>query len=479
MKHEYLKCPNLLTITTLILISSIYISCKKLVEIEPPPTNLAQQTVYSSNPTAIAVITGTYSQMIQSGSGFCSGSNSITAITGLSGDEFVNYAQDDPLLSQAYTNSLQSANVPFWAELYKYIYIVNAAIEGLTSSNGVTKDVKQQLIGEAKFLRAFYYFHLVNLFGDVPLLTSTDYQTNSSAARTPTTKVWNQIISDLQEAENLLSSDFLDGTVTASTNERTRPTKWAAKTLLARVYLYLDNWSAADSLATEVINNQTFKLAEDLNSVFLKNSEEAIWQLQPVSPQFNTFDGFYFLLWLGVPPPAYGISPFAISKNLISEFEADDLRLTNWVRFLNDNGQVYYYPYKYKVATGATVTEYLMVLRYAELFLIRAEARIHTGNKVGAIQDINRIRNRAGLPPTTANTESAILLAIEHERQLELFTEWGHRWFDLKRTKRIDAIMGKVALDKGRSWNPQWTLYPIPQSEINQNHNLLPQNPGY
>ncbi len=119
-----------------------------------------------------------------------------------------------------------------------------------------------------------------------------------------------------------------------------------------------------------------------------------------------------------------------------------------------------------------------MVLRLAEQYLIRAEARAETGDLTGALDDLNVIRSRAGLANSTASTQEEILAAILHERQTELFTEWGHRWLDLKRTGNVDDVMPTVAAEKGGSWETTDQFYPVPLSEIDRNPNLT-QTPGY
>lgn len=116
-----------------------------------------------------------------------------------------------------------------------------------------------------------------------------------------------------------------------------------------------------------------------------------------------------------------------------------------------------------------------MVFRLAEQYLIRAEARAQQGDATGAKADINAIRNRAGLPDTDADGQASILAAIEHERRIEFFTEWGHRWFDLKRTGRADAVLSPIK----PNWQSTDVLFPIPLQEIENNPNLLPQNAGY
>ena len=164
---------------------------------------------------------------------------------------------------------------------------------------------------------------------------------------------------------------------------------------------------------------------------------------------------------------------------LVKVFEANDQRFVNWVDSVSANGITYYYSYKYKQGLGsASTVENDIVLRLGEQYLILAEAYANTGDLTNAAKYLNMIRNRVGLPNTTAATQSDMLTAILHERQVELFTEWGHRWLDLKRTNTINAVMSVVCPLKGTTWNTDWQLYPIPANDLQADVNLV-QNPGY
>ncbi|MNS80528.1 SusD family protein [compost metagenome] len=114
-------------------------------------------------------------------------------------------------------------------------------------------------------------------------------------------------------------------------------------------------------------------------------------------------------------------------------------------------------------------------MRLSEQYLIRAEVRAQQGDLIGAKEDLDAIRNRAGLPQTTAGTKQEILDAILQERRWELFTEYGHRFFDLKRSGKIDAVLSITKT----GWNTTDVLFPLPQNELSINPNLLPQNSGY
>lgn len=476
-KYENISIKLLLPFL-LCLCSILQTSCKKGLVIDPPFDTPVGEKVFSTNSSAAGVLTGLYSVLAQNGV-MTGSTESISLTGGLSADEFALHPNANAIYKVRYTNALARGD-NYWAAIYSNIYNVNAAIEGLSNSTTLTPSVKQQLLGEAKFLRAFFYFYLVNLFGDVPLITTTNYKVDALAARTSKDLVYEQIVADLTDAQSLLSVGYLAANVVDASNDRVRPTKAAATAMLSRVYLYLGQWSKAEMQASSLINNTTsYSLVTDPNAVFIKNSTEAIWQLQPVNPGWNTEDARFFIL-TGAPDPFS--KPVYLSNFLLSGFEVGDLRKINWTGYVTANSVTYYFANKYKVATqNEPVTEYLMVLRLAEQYLIRAEARAQQDNIAGAKEDLNAIRTRAGLANTVANDRTSLLTAILHERQVELFTEWGHRWFDLKRTGNIDAVMGApggVCAAKGGTWSSYKALFPIPQADMNKNPNLV-QNTGY
>jgi hypothetical protein len=471
------KRNRLLVLTVLMLLLA---GCKKAVEPDPPVSLIIGSQAYASDASAIGVISSMYSYMSQQ-KNFAQGTMSVGALTGLASDELQPYPSMPFTLF--YTNTItpeQFLPQYFWYDAYTNIYTCNAALIGMPSATGMSAPVKKQLVAEAKFLRAFFYFYLVNLFGDVPLTITTDYRINNMLSRAPASQVYGLILQDLKEALPDLSSDFVDGYL-QKVSERVRPTKWAAAALLSRVYLYLQDWNNSEAQATQVVNRSEFVLEPNLNNVFLFTSKEAIFQLESLPGGINTFEGDMYLL------NALGLDnfyrPFALRKAFVSLFEPGDIRLSKWIGRAaltsSSTPDTLYFPLKYKLRYNPPITtEYLMVLRLAEQYLIRAEARAQQGNLSGAKDDLNMIRLRAGLGQTTANTKAEILNAIAHERQVELFTEWGHRWMDLKRTGAMDSVMKKVALEKGTTWQPHYRVFPIPQYDINQNPNLV-QNPGY
>ncbi len=443
-------------------------SCKKYVEVDPPRTSLSDELVFTDDKTAESSLTGLYSTMNSYSSSFAN--TQANFYPSMSADDF-QVATANTTADEFKENGLTIGNSVvsgLWSQPYSLIYHANAVIEGLNKSTTVSLAKSTQLMGEAKFLRAFFYFYLVNYFGDVPLVTNTDFLINTSLPRTKADLVYDAIIKDLLDAQAALSDNYPQ-------TERIRANKGAATALLARVYLYRSQWDKAEIESAKVIDDAKYVLQTNINNVFLRTSTEAIWQLQAINTStagpINTWEGYSIIPINATTAPGYVMYP-----NFISSFESlTDKRYLNWLKaYTPAVGPTVFYPFKYKVRTG-TVTEFSMVLRKAEQYLIRAEARAQLNNLSGAKSDIDEIRIRAGLPILGAGlTKDQILLAVEKERKLELFSEWGHRWFDLKRTGRVITVLG--AFKTAVSTDDQ--LYPIPLNATLTNNNLV-QNPGY
>jgi len=453
-----------------ILLLYFFASCTKFVKVPNPPNQIVRSDVFSSEATATSAVLGIYSSMAGD---ITMASVSTSLLPGLSSDELTAYAGSGSL-EEFYTNSINPSNSSlsqYWGNAYQYIYGANSIIEGLTNNNSINVSARNQLTGEAKFIRAFCYFYLANLFGDVPLILSTDYNQNAVAHRTARKLVFDQIEQDLSDAVNEMSDQYLSADNTP-TSERARPNKWAATAMLARVDLFNGNWDAAISNSTAIIDQSgIYGLVYNLDSVFLANSNEAIWQLiPPVTARIDTWEAEVYILF-GAPSGSYGVS---LSDKLVESFEPGDARRIHWIDSISVAGFKYYYAYKYKVSIRDLTIEYYMILRLSEQYLIRAEARARAGDLSGALSDLNIIRSKAGLPNSTASDLNSVLGAIQSERRFELFTEWGHRWLDLKRTGTADAVLGPVKT----GWNATDTLYPIPQIEM-QNDPYLTQNPNY
>jgi len=449
----------------LILQCILLLGCTEFVEVDPPQNILISETVFEDPATVESAMANLYYNMREQG--MVSGNFGLTPILGIYSDE-LDYYGFNVDLAQFYNHNIIATNNRvelWWNQAYNLIYGANAIIEGVESSKALSNSERNRFKGEALFIRSYIHSQLVVLFGDVPYIKTTNYQENNRVSRLPETAVYEHIIEDLEEAVGLMEG------LEPPTPNKVIPDAYVAKALLARMHLYLGNWEQAASHSTDLIEN--FQLEMDLDRVFLKDSPETIWQLQ-ADDQFpiNTREGGVLTIQL-VPGQTY-----ALTEQFLSAFEDNDLRYEQWTEPISDtdNTITFYYPHKYKADYNETESlEYSILFRLAEQYLIRAEARAHLSDLTGAINDLNRIRDRAGLTPTQANTQTELLEAIMKERQLELFTEQGHRWFDLKRTGNASAVLGAIK----PNWNQTDVLLPIPESQLELNPNLLPQNAGY
>lgn len=283
---------------------------------------------------------------------------------------------------------------------------------------------------------------------------------------TPVAAIYEQIVLDLNEAKTLLKPDY-------PTTERVRPNTFTASALLARVYLYLERWTEAESESGLVIAQSTYQLGA-LGNIILRTSQETIWQLMSGDGFLNNTNiGNQFIPWNTTNRPSR-----MISEPLLDAFDPDDQRKSAWLNYNVIGGENLYYPFKYKLRGTSATNEHLIVFRLAEQYLIRAEARARLNKVTGidsGLENLNIVHQRANPEPTALTTQAELLLAIEKERQLELFCEWGHRWLDLKRTQRADAVLEPL---KGANWQSTDVLWPIPFAEINANP-FLEQNDGY
>lgn len=462
------------------------ISCKDLVSVDVPKERLISASVFENSTTANAAVMGIYTRFnINPGLPF-----QLALYTGLYSDELKTNSNLVSLL-QIYQNSMNAfdsstttSNV--WTTFYNAIYQSNAILEGCEKSNKLPQEVKKQLMAESYFLRAFSHFYLVNLFGNVPLVLQTDYSINSMIKQRGKEEVYQQIKSDLLLAEQNLNKSYVGADGLSSISERVRVNAFVASAFLARTELYMQNWGAAESQVTKVLEASQLYDTVGVNDIFQHNSREAIWQLQMPTPiaNRNTYEGTQFVLT--ARPGSQLNNSSTISSLLSDAFEAGDRRKSSWIGIFTDRAftpnVLYSFPNKYKVRNSSTISERSVVIRVGELYLIRAEARIQQNKLDDAISDLDVIRKRAGLPlikdtnPTAGKND--LLEILLKERRVELCFEWGHRLLDLKRTGKIEPVMTLAAPAKGGVWITSKQLWPIPQTEIEKAPQLI-QNPGY
>ncbi|HWW39401.1 RagB/SusD family nutrient uptake outer membrane protein [Pedobacter sp.] len=467
MKSTYKNIGVYQLLTALLMAACFFSSCKKFVDIPAPDGLQDWATTFSNDGSATAAVLDIYPKYDNDVL------PTLNYMGGLSADELfsssTSYAE---FLNNniAITSTTNASSI--WGPAYIAIRECNLAVEGIKLSTGMSATIKDQLSGEARFMRAVLFFNLMNLYGRIPLPLSAVETENSALPRAETEAVWSQIFTDLQTAKGLLKPEYPSA-------ERARVNKYAVSALLARAYLYHKDWAKAETEATEVIGSNIYSL-ENPAGTFKKTSKETILQCYAQTGRSPLTT--YFVPGVPTTTPRYYLRTgfdLAFEKNGSG---TDDLRKTNWT---GKNNAGIYYVNKYKVLTGSG-DEYTVLFRLAELYLIRAEARTQqnklTGTS-GAEADLNALRNRAGLDPKSGLNKTVMLAAIEQERKVELFGEYPHRWFDLKRTSgftdpsktRADEVLSLV---KGSFWQSTDVLFPIPANQIRINP-ALDQNPGY
>jgi starch-binding outer membrane protein, SusD/RagB family len=441
-------------------------SCTDFVQVDNPRTEVTSPAVYADDATATAAVLGIYAEMV--GTNFFA-SASVAVLTGLSSDEFVRYEDSFQAFEEnSLTSGVSKLRGELWQPGFKYIYYANAVIEGLRDNKAISPDVDSLLLGEAYFVRAFCMFHLTNLFGPLPPVTTTDFRDNASLKRVSQEEIYALVEQDL-----LIARTYLPGDFGAGDGERIRPTTWAASALLARLYLYSKRWAAAETEAGRLIDASggLFSLPA-ISEVFTPASTEAIWQLKPPEGM-GPWEADIFV----ANPDSYP-NYVGLRIDMLHIHDEEDAR-RQWIQYtrpLPEDTVVY----SYKYTTPLSPTEYHTEFRLAEQYLIRAEARAQQDDWDGALADVDAVRDRAGIAPLLGNgttwTRSLVLASILDERRKELFAE-GHRWFDLVRMEQAQTVLSAI---NGKDWQTDVDiLYPIPESEIKNNSNLEPQNHGY
>jgi hypothetical protein len=441
-------------IFAMVVIVAALSGCKKLIAIDTPQNQLTTDKIFGDTIATNAALVNIYAQLDKTIDG------NYNKYLGLYTDELT---YPTSVSNDFYVSNLSTANTNvtnIWKNNYFVVYSCNDLITQLQNATAIPAASKTTMTAEAEFLRAYAYFYLVNSFNSVPLVLTTDVSQTSHLRQSDSAAVYDQIKSDLNDAQSKLPITYIGA-------GRVRANRWSATALLARLYLYEEDWSNAESNASAVIGSGTYMLTPSVANVFLANSTETI--LQCWTQNGFITDGPSLI-------PSSGAPVYPVSTTLLNAFENGDLRKTNWLKSTLVSGTTYYYPYKYhNRATNTTTPEYLMMLRLAEQYLIRAEARAQQGNITGAIADLNVLRIRAGLSqlPTTL-AQKAALDAVNQEWRVEFCMEWGHRYLELKRTGRLNSLMSNYR----STWSAKSVLLPIPQNEVTLNSALV-QNPGY
>ncbi|MBO9732514.1 MAG: RagB/SusD family nutrient uptake outer membrane protein [Chitinophaga sp.] len=457
----------------LIYILILFASCSKVLD-QVPEYTIADENFWQTGNDAEAAAVGIYpaaqSLAQQFPLAFDAASDATTAL-------LINYS---PFTNHGIPvdNAIVAA---YWQNNYTGIGRANDLLKHVPAMKDslFAPERKQQLLGEAYFLRAYFYFNLVKAYGGVPLVLEpyTSFNADFTAPRSSVDSVFKQIISDLKLAETMLPPTFA-----AAVSTRGRASQGGAKALLAKAYLSIKDYNAAAAKALEVINSPVYSLVSGsaaYSGMFAtsgKNSTESIFEIQYVSAsaQSNGLFSFYVPvngIPAGLQPGSYQVAP---TDKIIGAYEEGDIRKSAALAFSTATPAL---PYVNKYTRLSNGTEpNIIALRLADIMLVRAEALDHLGQTADAIALLNTIRRRAFALPLDAASphdypqaaETNLALAIENERFKELAFE-GHRFYDLVRTGRAAAVLG-ITEDQA--------LWPIPLREIGRNPRLE-QNHGY
>jgi hypothetical protein len=341
-----------------------------------------------------------------------------------------------------------------WSVIYDGINVSNNIITKVPTIDAMTEQEKNTALAELYFIRGLNHFNLLNYFGAIPIkINPTVGVTNLDVPRNSVEEVYSQIINDLSfAAENLQVS-----------GNKTRASKFAAKALLARVYLYKKDYPQAIAFASDVIANGNYSLLDNYSDVFAQDeSAESIFEIFFSQTERNRIAEYNF------PHSLNGRREVEPSENLLNTYETGDTRYEASIAF--EGAEAYAKKYD-DLSLGA---DNMIVLRLADMYLIRAEAEANlpAPNITSVKDDINEIRTRANLTPTSETSVTQLLKIIENERRIEFAFE-GHRWFDLVRTNRAIAVLPNVN-------SMTQMLFPIPTDEIQTNKDPgMTQNPGY
>lgn len=370
----------------------------------------------------------------------------------------------------------------FYAILYKVVDISNSIIANVSNVPGLSDALKNDYMGQAYAARGIAYFNLARFWGGipgvygtlgVPIRTEPSIGINESsyAARATLDETYAQARQDLEAGLNLMPETH------SGIDLRAKLAKPAARAMLARLHLYLKEYDKAADYATQVIGDANYSLVKPYSDIFTKkNTEESIWELQYTVTDNSGLYNWYF------PASAGARGGTALHNAFYADISADpqDSRYKMTAARETTSKKTVYYPTKWATPNDDNNVQ---AIRIAEMYLIRAEARIlgTTVDIAGAQADIDAIRDRAGLGPTTAATVPDLMDEIMDQRKKEFFAE-GHRWFDLIRTGRALTTLTGLVRSEGSSVyslsNLNQTVFPFPNKTRQVNPNLV-QNDAY
>ena len=438
----------------------LIVSCKKYLDVQPQ-NQISDEATIVDRASAEQALRGAYRSL---GSGGYYGT-SFQSIGYLAGDN-IQWTGSQSQIEEFVNKNVRPENATIasaWAAIYQTINRANHVIEKVPALTDptVTETIKKQILGQALFIRALAYFDLSRVWGGVPILTKPTIKLNDNIRlkRATITQTYDQITRDLDSAENYLPA-------TTNRYRATKKTVWALK---ARFNLYRGDWAKAEDFATRIINDNNYSLVTPYESLITtRGSQESVFEIY-----YNgtTETNGHAAQWL--PQNLGGTRQWAPNSRFVALVNKSDTGGTRKVLVSRD-AQNRNFGNLYRSINASPS----YVIRIAELYLIRAEARANQDKLYEALEDLNAVRKRAELKTLPLNstdvlTKAQILLSIEDERRIEFAFE-PHRWFDLVRTDRA-----KDLFRVNNAPLPNWRyVLPIPANERLKNPELE-QNPNY
>ncbi|QDK78293.1 RagB/SusD family nutrient uptake outer membrane protein [Spirosoma sp. KCTC 42546] len=372
------------------------------------------------------------------------------------------------------------------------LYTISQSSNILNRIDAVNFDqtTKNRIKGEAQFLRAFSYFYLVRMFGNVPIATQTFTSPAQVSAADLTLKpkeeAYKLILADLTSAETLLPATVV--------TDKTKASQMTVKALLGKVYLTQQNYDLAATKLKEVIDSKQYSLVPDYKTLSTNgntNLAETLLEIDYLSGQTlgNNYSSLFTPAITSMaifPNNSQGSGRIVPTLDVIKAYETGDARksisVNDSVTLIGGKKSYSRYGLKFvdfKAVDPSDGSVSFTILRFADVLLMYAEVLNEQGKTTDALPYINQVRQRAKLPALADLSQADLRLAIERERRVELLYE-GHRWFDLVRTGRAQTVLNAHYASQKLNFSVQdfELLFPIPQAEIDLNPKLK-QNTGY
>ncbi|AIY14810.1 MULTISPECIES: RagB/SusD family nutrient uptake outer membrane protein [Cellulophaga] len=473
-----------------VIAGSVVISCSDDFLNPLPETAIAVESFFQSDDDVLAGIFGIYDAL--QGVNDNTESSEANFNRGVQFEHLLTEHRSDNTKTQTLEGSkadfhryvVDATNVEsedYYQSMYEVIFRANNILTFIDIADEVNQ---AKYSGEAKFLRAYAYFNLVRLYGDVPLVTEVVGPTETEAlfTRISTVDIYAQIEDDLLDAINALDN-----------SSKARASKAAAQALLAKSYMSqpTPNYSDAKLLCESIINSNDFALEDNFSDVFYSElNNEIIFAIQYQSGNALESQGFSAEFTSTVRQGSDD-GQNIVNDNLITDFtsfggvRSSQSYITfptrsEVIKFLPDGSDISVFPPTYGDNARNAGNDYIAI-RYADVLLMHVEAAIGSGtntNDGGALVSFQKIRDRA-FPETAPNIISSVSKSeLLIERRVELAFE-NQRFYDLLRFGVADEVLSAHAAEMGYIFTTRSLLLPIPASEINLSGGLLTQNPGY